>query len=455
MSHHPLPVFTRQEVIAMTSRPIARRFYTVALVLLILGALTFLVGLFVAPDRVWRAFHANWLFFATLSSAGCTFVAVQRITTARWSREVIRLMEGYVAFLPVALVFLLMSVLLGKNHIFPWTHEAYPVPEKALYFDPTFFSIRVLGVFAIITLLSLRYIYTSVRLDVGMNPEWKGARTSGSGDTAKRAAEWAEGIRARMRRGFRDERREIHMTHSRQGRLAVFVCLAFGFGWSVLSWDLSMGLSLHFQSALYGWWFFMGGWLMSLALFALLMIWWRRYLGAYELIKEVHYHDIGKLVFAFTAFWGYLTFGQYLVIWYGNLPEETHFMRLRLIAPWKTITVTSLALVFALPFFGLLSRRTKVVLPTLAFFAVASLTGMWLMRYTEVYPSTYGEVARAPFGLWEIGVLLLYVGAWGWVYAQFMDAFPRVRSTLLTSPYRDEVQVPVDPKTMEPLPAHE
>jgi hypothetical protein len=216
-----------------------------------------------------------------------------------------------------------------------------------------------------------------------------------------------------------------------------------------------MGLSLHFQSALYGWWFFMGGWLNALALFTLLTMWWRRYLGAYELIKEVHFHDLGKLVFAFTAFWGYLTFGQYLVIWYGNMPEETHFMRLRLIAPWKAITLTSLVLVFVLPFFGLLSRAAKVVLPVMSFFAIASLVGMWLMRYIEMYPSAYGEVARAPFGLWEIGVLLLYLGAWGWVYGQFMDAFPRVRTTLLTSPYRDEVQVPVDPETMEPLPAHE
>jgi hypothetical protein len=427
--------------------------YTAMLVLLALGALTFIVGLFINPDRVWRAFHADWLFFTVLSSAGCVFVAVQRITTARWSREVIRFMEGYVAFLPVAFLFLLISVLVGKNHIFPWTHEAYPVPEKALYFDPLFFTVRVIVTFAIITVLSLWYIYTSVRLDVGMNPEWQGARVPG--DAAQRGGRFAEKLRARMRAGFRDERREIHSTHSLQGKLAVFLCLAFGFGWSVLSWDLSMGLSLHFQSALYGWWFFMGGWLNALALFAILSMWWRRHLGAYELVKEVHFHDFGKLVFAFTAFWGYLTFGQYLVIWYGNMPEETHFMRLRLIAPWKLITITSVTLVFAFPFFGLLSRSAKVFLPTLTFFSLASLVGMWLMRYIEVYPSTYGVATSTPFGVWEIGVLLLYVGAWGWVYASFMDAFPRVRVTLLTSPYRDEVQIPVDPETMEPLPAHE
>ncbi len=102
-------------------------------------------------------------------------------------------------------------------------------------------------VFAIITSLSIWFVYTSVRLDVGVLPEW--------------GANWAAGIRARMRNGFGDERRELHSTHSLQGKLAVFLALAFGFGWVVLSWDLSMSVDPHFQSTMYGWWFFMGGWL--------------------------------------------------------------------------------------------------------------------------------------------------------------------------------------------------
>jgi hypothetical protein len=138
------------------------------------------------------------------------------------------------------------------------------------------------------------------------------------------------------------------------------------------------------------------------------------------------------------------------------MPEETHFMRLRLIAPWKWVTVASVVMVFFVPFFGLLGRTAKVFRPAMTFFAVSSLVGMWLTRYIEVYPSRYGtSVTTLPFGIWEIGCLLLYAGIWGWCYAQFMDAFPRMRVTLMTSKYRDEVQVPVNPETMEPLPAHE
>jgi hypothetical protein len=443
MSLHPAREYSPAEVVAASSREIPRGLKMATVLAFVVGAVVFVGGLFAAPDRVWRAFHADWLFFASFSSAGMAFVMAQRITTARWSRAVIRFMEGYVAFLPIAFLFLVLILLAGKGQIFPWTHEAYPNKEKALYFGATFLTIRDLLIFGVLSLLGVWFVYTSLRLDVARLPE--------------RGASWAAGIRARMRAGFGDERREIHSTHSFQGKLAVFGVLLFGYGWSVLAWDLSMGLSLHFQSTLYGWWFFMGGWLCALTVFALLVLAWNRFLGTADgLITETHLHDIGKLCFAFTAFWGYLTFGQYLVIWYGNMGEETHFMRNRLIGAWKWLTVTSLVLVFVVPFFGLLSRAAKVFRPTLALFVGASLAGMWLMRYIEVYPSTYGQtVSSAPLGLWEMGVLLLYLGAWGWSYISFMDAFPRMRVTLLTSPYRDEVQVPVNPETMEPLPAHE
>ena len=115
---------------------------------------------------------------ARTTSTGCSsrrsrrrasmFVAVQRITTARWSRPIMRLLEGYVAFLPVAFVLLLVSLFIGKGHIFPWTHERPPVAEKVMWYNAVFLSTRAIVSFGVITLLSLWYIYTSVRLDVGL-----------------------------------------------------------------------------------------------------------------------------------------------------------------------------------------------------------------------------------------------------------------------------------------------
>ena len=440
MSGHDPHAPSREEVLVGIDRPSLPILKTIALVLAAVGVIVFVVGIFVDPDRVWHALLVNWLYFTSVSSAGVMFVAAQRITTARWSRPIIRFLEGYVAFLPVAFVLLLIMVI-GRHHIFWWSNHVPDIPEKRIWLNPPFFFTRVIVVYLIITLLSVWYIYTSVRLDVGILPE--------SG------AKWARGIRERMRKGFRDERRELHSTHSLQGRLAVFTAFAFAFGWILLSWDLSMSLDPHFQSTMYGWWFFMGAWVTALASWTLIVMAWRRYLGRYDLIQDKHFHDLGKLCFAFTAFWGYLTFGQYLVIWYGNMGEETHWARLRLIAGWRVPTLIAVTLMFVLPFFGLLSRAAKVFLPTMVLFATSTVLGLWLHRYLEVYPSIYGVVDNIPLGIWELGVTLGLLGIWGFCYLSFMDAFPRMRVLLMTSPYRDEVQIPVDARTMEPLPAHE
>src|SRR5205085_11975206 len=134
-------------------------------VLAAIGAIAFVLGLMSDPDRAWRAYHVSWLFFTSLSSAGVMFVAVQRITTARWSRAIIRFEEGYVAFLPVAFVLLLLTLFLGKHHVFWWSNRVPEIHEKAVYLNPPFFFIRVIGIALIITWLGLWYMYSNVRLD--------------------------------------------------------------------------------------------------------------------------------------------------------------------------------------------------------------------------------------------------------------------------------------------------
>lgn len=442
MSAHHGHTPSRDEIVRMIQgAPIPARLKTIAIVLAVVGFGTFIAGAAMGEDRAWQAFHVNWLFFTIPASAAVMFSAVQRITTARWSRSVIRLMEGWVAWLPIAFVLLLVTVFFGKGHIFPWTHEHIAVPEKALWLNPGFWTARVIAVFAIITALSIWYIRTSVRLDVGLVPEW--------------GASWAKGIRDGMRAGFGEERREIHSTHSLQGKLAVYLALVFGFGWSMLAWDLSMSMDFHFQSTMYGWQVFMGGWLVNLMVFSLLIRGWRNFMRAGDVIGESHFHDVGKLCFAFTAFWGYLTFSQYLVIWYGNMGEETHYLRLRMTAPWVKMAVSVALMVFAAPFFGLMGKFPKLFTPTMALFAFSSMLGIWMHRYLEIYPNAHLDATTIPFGLYEVGTTLGFLGLWGWSYMQFMDAFPRMRVVLMTSKHRDEVQVPVDPRTMEPLPAHE
>jgi hypothetical protein len=414
------------------------------LVMLVVGFGAFVAGAAMGEARAWHALHFNWLYFATVSTAAIAFTAVQRLTTARWSRPVIRFNEGHVAVLPFYFLILLLILFVGKPHIFTWAgREAVTVAEKAAYLEPTFFTLRGIVLFGAITLFSLWYVWTSVRLDVNVLPE------GGAG--------WAAGLRARMRASWSgDERRELHSTHSLQGKLAVAVCIAFVVGWCFMAWDYSMTLSLHFQQTMYAWIVFMTGFNNQIMWLALLSMYWQSKLGDDHLVTETHFHDLGKLSFALTAFVGYISFSQFLVIWYGNLPEETHFYNLRFQEPWKAITQLLPFLVFLVPFLGLLSKSAKTFKPTYAFFAGSSILGVWLHRYIETYPSIYGDtVTSLPFGLWEIALAIGFIGLWGTCYFSFMDAFPALRVFLMTSKYRDEVQVPVDPKTMEPLPAHE
>ena len=433
---------SRERVVSAGAKQLPSVIRPISLALAALGLAIFVFGVATGNDRAWHAFHVNWLFFTTISSAAVMFVAVQRITTARWSRGIIRFSEGFVAFLPLALVGLIVMIVFGKSHVYPWWTQLPSLQhEKQVYLAHRFFALRSILIFAALVALQLWYVWTSVRLDVGVSPEG--------------GAKWAAGLRARMRAGFGEERRELHSTHSLQGKLAVFMTILFAFGWVVLSWDQSMTLDPHFYSTMYGWQVFMGGWLVSLMVLSVLLRAFNKYLHADDLITHAHYHDVGKLCFAFTAFWGYLTFAQFLVIWYGNLSEETHFFTLRLTHAWKNWTVAAAMLTFVVPFFGLLGVKAKMWAPSMFFFAACSFIGLWIARYVEVYPSVYGVTGNAPFSFWEAGIFLGFLGAWGFCYSSFMDAFPKFRVALLTSPYRDEVQVPVDPHTMEPLPAHE
>jgi hypothetical protein len=440
-AHYHYP--TREEFARrLSNKPIPSSFKLASIILSVLGMGLFLFGAFTGVERAWHALHFNWMFFATVSSAGVAFAAVQRITTARWSRPIVRFAEGYVAFLPVAFVLLLLILFPGQHHIFTWAgREAIAVQEKATYLDPTFFVLRGIVLFGLMTVLQLWFVYNSVRLDVAVLPE--------------AGAKWAAGMRQRMRNAFGNERRELHSQHSLQGKLGVAVAIVFVVTWCFLAWDYSMTLSLHFQQTMYAWIVFMGAWLIMLMSLSLLTMWWRKHLDMRDVATMDQLWDLGKLCFAFTAFFGYISFAQYLVIWYGNMPEETHFYRLRLTGVWKSVTQLLPILLFVLPFFGLISKAAKMYLPTFIFFAVCAIIGLWLHRYIEIYPSIYGEIANLPFGIWEIGIGLGMLGLWGLSYMAFMNAFPVMRVFMMTTPYRDEVQVPHDAKTMEPLPAHE
>jgi hypothetical protein len=162
-----------------------------ALVSAIVGLGLFAFGAATGEQRAWHALHFNWIFFTTISSAGVAFAAVQRMVTARWSRPVLRFFEGYVAFLPVAFILLLLILFPGREAIFTWAgREHIEIAEKAAYLEPTFFVLRGIVLFGSMMGVMLWFVYRSVRLDVAVMPKFTGAK-------------WAEGLRAKDARRLR------------------------------------------------------------------------------------------------------------------------------------------------------------------------------------------------------------------------------------------------------------
>ena len=133
MSAHEAHIPSREEVVAVITRPIPKRAATAGVILAIVGFAIFLIGVFTGNPRAWQAFHVNWLFFTTVSSAAVAIAASQRITTARWSRPTIRFLEGFVAWLPITFVMLALTVFVGRRAIFPWATN----PPTTRWTSPT------------------------------------------------------------------------------------------------------------------------------------------------------------------------------------------------------------------------------------------------------------------------------------------------------------------------------
>src|SRR6266571_4236847 len=122
-------------------------------------------------------------------------------------------------------------------------------------------------------------------------------------------------------------------------RDAAILVLAYAFGYSLLAFDLMMSLAQKWVSSLFGAFYFMGSFLAALMMLAVLAITLRRAMGLGGIYTSRQQHDLGKLCFGFTVFWAYLMWSQFLVIWYGNLPEETYFIFYRLTGAWRPVGV--------------------------------------------------------------------------------------------------------------------
>jgi hypothetical protein len=295
----------------VSPRPIPGVLFAVCLGLIALGVVAFVIGLGSDADTAWRAFHVNYLYWGALAQGGIVVSCAFVIIGARWPGPIRRFAEALGAWVPLTVVFFLISWL-GRESVYsPWLHGAPHGKEAWLSASRVFWT--DLAIFSTLAVLSMAYLYYSIRPTLGA------------------AAESADsGLLRRWAAGWQGEAAERERCAAKTRVLAPIICLAYAIGWSFIAFDQVMSLTPTWFSNLFGAYFAWGGFLSAVAAIALLAVLHRRSPGLEGEITKARMHDIGKMLFAFSIFWMYLFFSQYLVIWYGNLPEETQFFEARL-----------------------------------------------------------------------------------------------------------------------------
>jgi hypothetical protein len=390
----------RADLVEKAKRFPAGTFRLVGLGATAIGLVLLLLGGRGHADRLWQAYHFNFLYWVALAQALVIFAATQKLAKGHWAGLLIRFAEAAVAFLFVALV-LYLGLFLGRDSLF----ADMPVHRALVgfWFGRTFFFLRNWVILAALAWLSWRFVRRDLQPDI---------------------AELATGTPAV----------DDATTKRRIMRDAAIMVIAWGFGYSMFAFDVVMSLSPRWISNLYGAFFFMSSFLSGLMGLAVLSLWLRRAMGLEELMSTKQLHDLGKLAFGFTVFWGYLLWAQFLVIWYGNLPEETYFIWYRLWGAWRPVGGAVFVLVFVLPFIGLLGAKPKKTPVWFFTMALVSMAGVWLERYLEVVPSVNGGAGPA-FGLPELGALLFFAGlfalAYGWFGARYPMLSPRLAADTL------------------------
>ncbi len=314
-----------------------------------------LVGFAADPARFYYAYLVGWVFCLTICIGSLFFVMIHHVTKAKWSTTVRRIPELLAANFPL-LALLGIPILIGQHEIFHWTHhDLYEVgghgfdrvlAGKAGYFfwpgeaggTSYFWYMRIAAYFVIWSYVGLRLFTISVRSDDSPGPEHTIA--------ARRTSAWAIPL--------------------------VAVATAFA------SYDFVMSLDPHWFSTIFPVYFWAGGWWASLATITLIALLWRRRGLLEEEVTTEHLQDLGKYMFAFTVFWTYIAFSQYMLYWYGNLPEEIRWYQARLDHGWQYLSLALLVAHFIIPFLLLLPRITKRTLPLLAVATIWFLVMHWM-----------------------------------------------------------------------------
>jgi hypothetical protein len=344
-------------------------------------------------DGLQYFFHSylwNFSFVLSIALGALFFVLLQHASRAGWSATVRRLAEFmaanfgllFILFLPI-----LIPTLIGKYCIYEWAAPAAAKGSESLahklpYLNATFFGIRAIFYFGVWWCLGRYYLAKSLEQDR-------------SGDI---------GLTLRME------------------RWSYVSILLFALTITFAAFDWLMSLTPEWYSTIFGLYYYSGCMLAFMAVLILAVLTLQSTGRLTQAVTVEHYHDLGKLLFTFVVFWGYIAFSQYLLIWYANIPEETHWFLLRQNGDWKWV---SLALLFGqlfIPFAALLSRHVKRRKFLLGFWAMWVLAMHWVDLYWVVMPSMKTE--QPPFSPIDVCLLVGFIGLYAFGVMRTMSGRP-------------------------------
>jgi len=310
------------------------------------------------PRQFFFSWLVSFLFFLSLALGALFFVLIQYAAQGGWGIVLRRIGETIFAMLPV-MAALFLPVLLGLHDLYEWSH-ADAVEQDALlrwkapYLNVPFFLIRAAIYFGLWSFIAVLYYRGSRGQDATGDP----------------------GVSARLRR--------------LAGPAIIILALTQTFA----SVDWIMSLTPHWYSTMFGVYFFAGSFVGFIALLSVVAVAMRRVGLLDTVIGAEHLHDVGKFLFAFTAFWAYIGFSQFFLMWYANLPEETIWYQARMEGSWMTVSIFLMAGHFAIPFFYLMGRAVKRRGSTLAIGGAWLLAMHFLDLYWLVMPTLHPEGLR-------------------------------------------------------------
>jgi len=360
--------------------------------------------------RIWANIWVNAVYFTGISVIGMFFMSYNYLAQAGWSVVFKRIPEAMPAFLPVAFVIMLIAFLLGGHDIFHWTHKELFDPGNKLY-DPIiagkqgflntpFFLIRMVLYF------------------VGWYFLWRVLRNL----------------------SLEEDRIGGTENYHKSIRYGTAFLVFFGVTSSTAAWDFVMSIDTHWFSTMFGW-YTLASWHVSGLAVITLMVVTLREMGYLRAVNNSHLRDLGKFVFAFSIFWTYVWFSQFLLIYYANIPEEAVYYRERFSGYggiYRAPFFISLFLNFFFPFLVLMTRDSKMTHSILKVACWSVLIGHYFDFYTNIMPGTVG--ADGGFGPVEFGFILIFVCAFIWVVSSQLtkaNLIPRNHPLLEESLHHD------------------